>query len=119
MIMGQSSGTFSIDSAPGDFLAPGAGVSTTEANVEGVVPVTATFTRFDCKLSSSVAGTTVFTVRINGVSQTGTCDIASGQTSGSNTGVSITVTAGQELAVQVNNAGDPEDTREASFGLAG
>jgi hypothetical protein len=85
------------------------GASTTETDIEQVVPVTQTYTKFYCFGPKPTAGTSdVFTVRINGVSQTGTCTIPTGGTSVVTATVSITINAGTLVDIQVangNNAG--------------
>jgi hypothetical protein len=77
--------------------------STTEADTRILVPVTTTFTTFYCAVSADPGtGTTTFTVRLNGVSQAGTCAIGAG-TSASAT-VSIAVTAGDLVTVLVTDS---------------
>jgi hypothetical protein len=69
-----------------------------EVEVEHIMPATQTFTKFFC--FSSAAGTDVFTVRVNGVSHSGTCTYAGGGTAVS-ASVSIALTAGDLFDVQV------------------
>jgi hypothetical protein len=84
--------------------------SGTEGNVQHVVPITQTFTKFFCFGPRPTASTKdVFTVRVNGVSQTGKCEIPTGGESVVEvTGLSIKVTAGSLVDVEVkqgNSAG--------------
>ena len=73
--------------------------SASESFVQKVSPITQTFTKFYCFGPKPNAGTeNVFTVRINGVSQPGTCE--AGGTSVVAT-VSIKVEAGQLVDVEV------------------
>jgi hypothetical protein len=69
-----------------------------EAEVEHIIPVSQTFTKFFC--FSSAAGSDTFTVRVNGASQTGTCTYAGGGTAVGAT-VSIAVKAGDLFDVEV------------------
>jgi hypothetical protein len=92
--------------------------SATESDVSVLVPVALTFTKFYCQLSSSVSsGSTDFTVRVNGSSQSDTCSIAANTTSSSNTAMSISVNAGDRLDVLVTNASG-SGTRAVYWGLA-
>jgi hypothetical protein len=103
--------------ASGSSVAGGATVFTgldsqsgTEANVQHVAPITLTFTKFFCFGPKPSASTKdVFTVRVNGVPQTGKCEIPTGGESVVEvTGLSIKVTAGSLMDVEVkqgNSAG--------------
>src|SRR5262249_18895492 len=75
--------------------------SGTEGDVQHVSPITQTFTKLFCFGPTPTEGTTdVFTVRVGGVSQTGTCTIPSGGTSVVEvTGLSIEVKAGELIDV--------------------
>jgi hypothetical protein len=71
----------------------------TELEVEHIMPITQTFTKFYC--FASTAGTDVFTVRVNGASKTGTCTYAGGASAVMAT-VTIGVTAGDLFDVEVD-----------------
>jgi len=73
----------------------------TEAIVQQVVPVTQTFTKFYCFGPRPAAGTDVFTVRANGVSQPGTCTIPTGGSAVVTANVTITLNAGELFDVEV------------------
>jgi hypothetical protein len=83
--------------------------SAAEANVQHVVPVGMTFTKFYCFGPKPTAGAEdVFTVRINGASQTAKCSIPTGGSTVVVATVSVAVSAGSLLDVQVaqgNTAG--------------
>lgn len=114
-IAGGSGGTFNVSS--NRYVSIGVN-SATESDVSVLVPITLNFTKFYCQLSSSVSsGSTVFTVRVNGSSQSGTCSIAANSTSSSNTSVSIGVNPGDRLNVLVTNASGI-GTRAVYWGLA-
>jgi Collagen triple helix repeat (20 copies) len=82
--------------------------SPTEANVQHVVPVTQTFTKFYCFGPSPGAGTDQFTVRAAGKGQPGTCVVPTGGTTVVTAAVNITLNAGELFDVEVvqgNTAG--------------
>ncbi len=104
-MMGSSSGT--ALPASGVRYVGTSGTSTTESSVEQVSPVTQTFTKFYCFGPKPTAGTSdVFTVRVNGSSQTGNCTIPTGGTSVVTATVSINIPAGSLFDVQVANGND-------------
>ena len=71
-----------------------------ESFVQKVSPITQTFTKFYCFGPEANAGTkNVFTVRINGVSQTGKCEVSGAPVVVAT--VSIKVEAGQLVDVEV------------------
>jgi hypothetical protein len=101
-LSGSSSGT-SLGASATTFVGT-SGASTTEANVQFIQPVTQTYTKFYCFGPKPTGGTSdVFTVRVGGASQTGTCTIASGGTTVVTATVSITISAGSLVDVQVAN----------------
>jgi hypothetical protein len=74
----------------------------TEGNVQHVMAVTQSFTKFMCfgpKPTSSHED--MFTVRVNGVSKAGTCTIPNGGEVVVTVPVSITIKAGELFDVQV------------------
>jgi hypothetical protein len=92
--------------------------SNNEIHVPALVPVAVTFTKFFCQLSSSVnSGSTDFTVRVNGNSQPGICSVPANGTSGSNTSISVSLTAGDRLNVLVTNSSS-SNSRAVYWGLA-
>ena len=81
--------------------------STQESNVQHVMPITQTFTKFYCFGPKPTAGNTdVFTVRANGVAKAGTCTIPSGGTSVVVATVNITVNAGELVDVEVKQGNE-------------
>jgi hypothetical protein len=89
--------------------------SAVEANVEHVIPVTQTFTKFYCFGPSPGVGTDQFTVRAEGVNTAATCTIPTGGTKVVTAPVSITLTAGELFDVQVVQGNTPG---AVSWGLA-
>ena len=71
----------------------------TESVVQHVSPITQTFTKFYCFGPEPNVGKNVFTVRINGLSQVGKCEV--GGASVVVATVSIKVEAGQLVDVEV------------------
>ena len=89
----------------------------TESTEQRIVPVTMTFTKFYCAGTPPNGGTKdVFTVRANGASQTGTCEIKEGGTATEKATVSITVKAGELIDVKVDNG--KKAAGAVSWGLA-
>jgi hypothetical protein len=80
-----------------------------EEKVQSIFPMTQTFTKFYCSGPKPTGGTSdVFTVRIGGVSQSGTCTILTGGTGIAKETVNITLNPEQLVDVQVkmgNEAG--------------
>jgi hypothetical protein len=69
--------------------------------------VTQTFTKFYCFGPTPTAGSDVFTVRVNGVSQAGTCTIPTGGTTVATETVNITINAGELFDVEVALGNEP------------
>jgi hypothetical protein len=89
----------------------------TESTEERIVPVTMTFTKFYCAGVIPNASTKdVFTVKINGASQTGTCAINEAGPATEKATVSIEVKAGQLIDVEVKNG--HKAAGAVSWGLA-
>jgi hypothetical protein len=81
--------------------------SSTESTVEQVMGVTQTFTKFYC-FGPTPGGITqdVFTVRVNGVSQPGTCTIPTGGAGVVKATVDITINAGELFDVMVEQGSE-------------
>jgi len=78
--------------------------SATETQVEHILPTTQTFTKLYC-WAAKPSGADVFTVRVKGVSQTGTCTIPTNGETVVSASVNITINAGELFDVQLAQAG--------------
>jgi hypothetical protein len=78
-----------------------------EANVQQVVAVTQTFTKFYCFGPKPTVGTDAFTVRANGKGQVGTCTIPTNGTAVVIAPVNITLNAGELFDVEVVQGNTP------------
>jgi len=87
-----------------------------EGEVQQIVASGATFTTMRCHVAVAAAGSTTYTLRVNGGNSTLTCTIAGGQTNGSGSG-SVTVSAGDSVDVATPGAGTPG--QPASFAVGG
>jgi hypothetical protein len=89
--------------------------STTESNVQTVLPVTMTFTHFFCFGPKPTSGTDAFTLMVNGVATTAVCTIPTNGTSVVNAAVNVTIAAGSLIDVKFVNG---NTAGGATWGLA-
>lgn len=80
-----------------------AGYSTTEATRTSVIPTSGTLSKMYILLNSTLTGTFIVTVRVNGVDTALTTTVTAGNTTANNTSNTISVSPGDRVTVSVTN----------------
>jgi hypothetical protein len=113
-VIGGSSGiTGGSHISSGDFIGMFTGnSSSTESDVQNILPVNGTFGNFFAYVTAapSVGNSWVFTVRKNGVSSTVTCTISGTSQSCSDTTHTLSFTQGDLISIQATTPNHPSVT---------